>query len=353
MRMRRGAGPIVLAALAAAAALGAALVLAGCGKKSHLPTGPSPEVTGLAAVPSTADVILGLDAGRIAGSPIVGRALEMLLAREPDLSSRWQALRESCKLEVGQVNRVMIALGPPKPGARIGTGPMIMIATGKLVEADLVKCARDIVGKGGGSLVVRSGEGRTLYQVKDGARTMFIAFGRPDTVILGNNEAYVQEAVGGGGKALDNPELAGWIKLADQNAPVWVVGRMAERLRASLVRASGGTLKAGAKAFVGALDLSEGLKGDLRALMESPADAKQLESIANLNLVGMSWAAQRASLARVVQKLSIKAQGDTVRFSVPLTMDDVNRVLSALDEERAAAQDSPPATGSAPMPPAP
>ena len=251
MRMRRGAGPIVLA-LAAAAALGAAVILAGCGKKSHLPTGPSPEVTGLAAVPSTADVILGLDAGRIAGSPIVGRALEMLLAREPELSSRWQALRESCKLEVGQVNRVMIALGPPAPGGRIGTGPMIMIATGKLVEADLVKCARDIVGKGGGSLVVRSGEGRTLYQVKDGARTMFIAFGRPDTVILGNNEAYVQEAVGGGGKALDNPELAGWIKLADQNAPVWVVGRMAERLKASLVRASGGTLKAGAKAFVGA-----------------------------------------------------------------------------------------------------
>lgn len=361
MRMRRGAAPAVLAIVTAAwaASLLVAVVavggvaLGGCSKKAHLPTGPAPEVTGLAAVPSTADVVVGLDVGRLAESPIVGRAIEMLLAREPDLSSRWQALRESCKLELGQVNRLMIALGPPPPGGRVGTGPMILIATGKLSEPDIVKCARDIVGKGGGSLVVKNGEGRTLYQVKDGARTLFLAFGRADTVILGNQEAYVQEAVGGGSKALDNPQLAEWLRLADQSAPVWVVGRVAERLKASLVRASGGTLKAGAKAYVGSLDPTDGVKGELRALMESAEDAKQLESAANLNLVGLSWAAQRAELAKVVQKVSIKAQGDVVRFSVPLTMDDVNRVLHALDGDGTAAQDSPPAGGSAPTPPAP
>jgi hypothetical protein len=324
--------------------------VAGCSKKAHVPTGPSPEVTGLAAVPSTADVIVGMDAGRLAESSIVARAIDMLLAREPELATRWQALRESCRLEVKQVNRLMIALGPPPPGGRLGTGPMILIATGKISEPDLVKCVRDIVGKGGGSLVVKGGEGRTLYQVKDGARTMFIAFGRPDTVVLGNNEAYVQEAVGGGTKALDNPELAGWIKLANQDAPVWIVGRVADRLKASLVRASNGALKAGATAYVGTLDPTDGVRVELLALMESRADAKQLESLANLNLVGLSWAAQVAALAKVVQKLSIQAEGSMVRFSVPLTMDDVNRVLSALDGDRAPAQDSPPAGGSAPTP---
>lgn len=358
MRMRRGAAPVARAVLAAAivaVVVAGVSAGAGCGKRAHIPTGPSPEVTGLAAVPSTADVIVGMDAGRLADSSIVARAIDMLLAREPELAARWQALRDSCRLEVKQVNRLMIALGPPPPGGRLGTGPMILIATGKVSEPDLVRCVRDIVGKGGGSLVVKGGEGRTLYQVKDGARTMFIAFGRPDTVILGNHEAYVQEAVGGGTKALDNPELAGWIKLADQNAPVWVVGRVADRLKTSLVRASGGALKAGAKAYVGALDPTDGVKAELFALMESPADAKQLESLANLNLVGLSWAAQVAALAKVVQKLSIQAEGSMVRFSVPLTMDDVNRVLSALDGDRAPAQDSPPAGGSAstPAPPAP
>lgn len=351
MRMRRGRAPVVLAALAGALLLLAAAALAGCGKRAHLPTGPSPEVTGLAAVPATADVVVGLDAGRLAESPIVERAIEMLLAREPELAARWQALRESCRLEVAQVARLMIALGPPPPGGRLGTGPMLLIATGKISEPDLVKCARDIVGKGGGTVVVKAGEGRTLYQVKDGARTMFIAFGRPDTVILGNHEGYVQEAVGGGAKALDNPEIAGWVRLVDQNAPVWVVGRVAPQLQASLIRASGGALRAGAKAYAGTLDPTDGLRGELTALMESPEDAKHLESLANMNLVGLSWATQRESLARIVQKVSIQAEGAGVRFSVPLTMDDVNRVLSALDDDRAAAQDSPPAGGSAAAPP--
>ena len=333
--------------------------------------GPSPEVTGLAAVPSTAEVIVGLDAGRLAESPIVTRAIGMLLAREAELAGRWQALRESCKLEVKQVNRAMIALGPAPPGGRFGTGPMLLIATGKIVEADLVKCVRDIVGKGGGSLVVQPGQtapppqagasgqpgqpvqSRTLYQVKDGNRSMFIAFGRPDTVILGNNEAYVQEAVGTGQKALANPELAQWIRLVDQGAPVWIIGRAADRLKAGLIRASNNTLKSGAKAFAGSFDLTTGLAGELAVLMESAEDAKRLASLLNANLVGMSWAAQAASLAKVVQKISIQPQGDRVRVRVPLTMDDVNRVLNALDGEQAPAQDSPPAAGSAPPPPAP
>lgn len=354
MGMRpRAALASVAIAVAAAVAVASLAAFAGCSKKAPVPSGPSPELTGLAAVPSTADVIVGLDVGRLAESPIVTRAIEMLLAREPELASRWQALRDSCKLELGQVNRLMIALGPPAPGGRFGTGPMVMIATGKVSEADLVKCVRDIVGKGGGSLVVKDQGGRTLYQVKDGARTMFIAFGRTDTVILGSSEAYVLEAVGAGKKALDNPELGGWLKLADQNAPVWVVGRVAERLKSSLVRVSNNTLKAGAQAYIGSIDLTTGVEAELVALMESPEDAKQLELLVNGNLVGLSWAAQVAALAKVVQKITIKAQGASVRFNVPLSMDDVNRVLSALDGGGTAAQDSPPQGGSASPPPAP
>lgn len=350
MRMPRRAA---LAALAAAAVfLGGLAGGVGCSKKASPPRGPSPELTGLAAVPSTAEVIVGLDPARLVESPLVVRAAELLLGREPDLASRWKALRESCKLELGAVQRMMIALGPTPAGGRIGTGPMILVATGKLSEPDLLKCVREIVGKGGGSVAVKDHEGRTLYQVKDGARTMFIAFGRTDTVILGNNEAYVHEAVGGGKKALDNPELAGWLKQANQNAPLWVVGRVAERLRTGLVRASNNTLTAGAKAYIGELDLTGGIRGELVALMESPEDAKRLESLVNVNLVQLSWAAQVASLAEVVQKLTIKAQGASVRFSVPLTMADINRVLEALDGRRAPAQDSPPQGGSAPPPPA-
>lgn len=344
MWVRRRAAPAALAALA---------LLAGCGRKTSDARGPSPELTGLAAVPSTAEAVLGIDPARLAESPILTRAVESVLAREPDLVTKWKALRETCRLELGNVNRIMLALGPTPAGGRFGTGPQVMIVTGKIGEAELVKCVRDIVGKGTGSLVAKNYQGRTLYQVKDGARLVFIAFGRPDTVILGNNEAYVHEAVGDGRKALDHEELAGWLKQVDQNAPVWIVGRLPERLRTGLVRASNGTLQAGAKALVGSLDPTTGVQGQLAVLMESAADAKQLESLLKAHLVGLSWAAQVASLAKIVQKVSIRADGSTVRFTLPLGMDDVNQVLKALDEIGRPAQDSPPAGGSATTPPAP
>jgi hypothetical protein len=321
----------------------------GCGKKPAEHAGPSPELTGLAAVPSTADVIVGVDVGRLVESPIVTRAVEQLLAREQSLAARWQDLRTYCTIEIGQVNRLMIALGPPPPGGKHGTGPMILIATGKISEPELVKCVRELVGKGGGALVVKNVEGRSIYQVQETNRTMFLAFGRPDTVILGNNEAYVNEAVGNGKKALQQPDLAGWLKIVDQRAPVWVVGRVSQRLKTGLVRGSNGQLKSGAIAYIGSLDLTSGVKGELRALMESAQDAKQLESLLNLNLTSLTWAAQLKSLGKVVKKLSVAADGSTVRFTVPLTMDDVNQLLLALDGGGPPAQDSPPAGGSAPM----
>lgn len=338
----------VLVAAAAVAALAAAGA-GGCGKKPAHHAGPSPELTGLAAVPSTADVIVGVDVARLVESPIVTRAVEQLLAREQSLAARWQDLRTYCKVEINQVHHLMIALGPPPPGGKHGTGPMILIATGKISEPELVKCVREFVGKGGGTLVVKDVGGRPIYQVEESNRTMFVAFGRTDTVILGNNEAYVSEAVGNGKKALEQPELAGWLKVADQRAPVWVVGRVSDRLKTGLVRASNGLLKNGALAYIGSLDLSSGVKGELLALMESPEDAKQLESLLNLNLTSLTWAAQLKSLGKVVKKLSVAAQGTNVRFTVPLAMDDVNQLLLALDGGGPPAQDSRPAGGSASM----
>ena len=90
----------------------------------------------------------------------------------------------------------------------------------------------------------------TGYQAKDGNRTMYFAFGAPDTVVLGSNEGYVTEALGAGKKAADNADLMKWIALADQKAPLWAAGRVDDRVRAGLVKVTGGQLKAGPSAMV-------------------------------------------------------------------------------------------------------
>jgi hypothetical protein len=302
------------------------------------------EVIGLSAVPASAQVVVAADVARLASSPLVNRAVETLLLKDADLASRWQRLNESCKLDVNKLKQVVLAIGPSAEGAAASTGPVIMIVTGQLVETDLAECVRSMVGQGGGSLTAKTVDGRTLYQAKDGKRTMFFAFGRPDTVVLGASEAYVKEALGPGKKLADNAELTTWVRRADQKAPLWAAGRVDERVRAGLVKVTNNQLSAGPVALVLAVDPSDGAKVDLGAVMASAADAKKLESFAKTQLGLLAMAAQAKKLGSVVEKVAISSDSEVVRFKTNLTMADVNLLISALDGGVSTAQDSPPPT---------
>ncbi len=324
----------------------ASSLAAGCGKKSDGPNGPPPEVTGLAAVPSSADVVIGADVNKLLDSPIVARAVEQLLLKNAALAQAWQSFRDNCKLDITkQVKHVMLALGPTPAGGRAGTGPVLMIVTGTVPEHDLADCVGKLVGKGGGGVTGRDVAGRTVYQAKDGARVMYFSFGRADTVVLGTSEEYVVEAIGAGKKALDQPELAVWLKQIDQNAPIWGVGRVDERVRKGLVGVMQG-IKAGPSAFVGSIDPTTGAKLELGAIMASADDAKQLESYVNDQKKLLVMVAQAKSLGTVVNKVVITSEGSIVRFRVGLDMDDVNHLLSVLDGGQPPAQGSPPSEGS-------
>lgn len=317
-----------------------------CGKKSGSDA-PPPEVTGLAAVPSSAEIVIAVDVEKLANSPIVLRAAEQLLMRDAGLAQSWEHVRDACKIDVArQIKRLTIALGPSPNPAKPGTGPVLMVATGTINENELTTCVRSLVGKGGGTLTAKPLETRTLYQVKDQNRTMFFSFGRADTIVLGTSEAFVGLALGNGKKAMDHPELAAWAKLTNQNAPVWAIGRVSERVKGGLVKVTQGQIKAGPTAFVGSADLTDGAKLELGAVMANADDAKQLESQIKAQLAMLVMVAQAKSLGTMVQKVKLSVDGNVVRLGAALTMDDVNHVLSMLDGGPPPAQDSPPANGS-------
>ncbi len=338
-------------ALTAPIALAIALTtLAGCGKKSSGPSAPAPEVTGLAAVPSSAEAVIGVDVGKLIDAPLVARVVDQLFLRDPTLATRWQDVHEACKLDLGkQVKRVMLALGPHQTTP--GTGPVLLIATGSFVETDIASCVRVIVGKGGGALTAKPLDGRTLYTAKEGNRVMVFAFGRPDTLILGSNEAYVIEALSLTGKKLsDDPDMKKWLGMVDQNTPLWGVGRVDARVSAGLVKQVSG-LKQGPRALVGTLDPSTGAKVDLSVVMPSAEEAKHLESFTKNQIGQFGAAAQMVKLGGVVNKIDARAVGDAVRLSVTLTVDDLNQLLSVLDEGSAPKQDAtPPAESSSNRP---
>jgi hypothetical protein len=319
---------------------------AACGKKSG--GGPAPDVTGLSAVPANAQVIIGADVAKLAASPLVERAVYQLLLGDPTLAANWKQVREGCKIDlVKQVKQMILVLGPTPAGGRAGTGPALLVATGSIPENDLSDCVGKLVGKGGGGITGTAAAGKTVYQVKDGARVMYFAYGRPDTVVLGTSEAYVVEAINAGKKALEDPELAIYLKNVDQAKPVWAGGRVDPRVKQGLVGVLPG-LKAGPTAFVGSIDPTDGVKLELGAIMASSEDAKHLESITNDQKKVIAMWAQAKSLGPMVNAVSIQSASNIVWFRVPLTMDDVNQLLIALDGRSASNQDSPPAgSGSA------
>jgi hypothetical protein len=317
------------------------VIASSCSKRKAKDTALSPEVSGLAAVPATAQVVIAADVGKLADSPIIARAIDRLLLSEPKLAQSWAHVQESCKIDpIKQVRHVMLAIGPTQGAA--GTGPVLMVATGSLNEPDLASCIRTMVGKGGGELTAKSVVGRSIYQVKDGNRTMFFAFSRPDTVVLGTNEAWVTEALGTGPKATSNPDLQRWLKTIDQRLPVWAAGRIDPRVGQGLVTATAGKLAKQPDAFVATLDPTDGAKLELGVVMSDDEAAKTLESWAKNELAVVGMAAQLKSLGSIVGKITVIAQQSTVHFRVLLTMDEVNRLLSVLDEKPAPEQGSPP-----------
>ena len=76
-------------------ALAFALACVGCGKKKN--DAPPPEITGLSAVPASAEVVIAVDVEKISASPIVARAFEQLLLRDAQLAQSWEHVRDACK----------------------------------------------------------------------------------------------------------------------------------------------------------------------------------------------------------------------------------------------------------------
>lgn len=350
MTLTRGPGHALRTIAALGVIAGLALGAAdGCGHKSSAPSGPPPEITGLAVVPASAEAVLGADVAKLAASPVIDRAVEQLLLRNTGLAERWARVKDDCKIDLAkQVKRVMLAIGPPPQATQAtrapGTGPVIMVVIGSIPEADLKDCVSKLVGSGGGTVTGKLVAGRTLYLAKDGNRAMYFAYGKPDTVVLGASEAYVTEALGSGKKATDNPDLTRWLARVNQNSSLWAVGRTDARVRDGLVQLTQGKLSAGPVAYAVTAELSEGASLSLDAVMAKPEDAKALESFARGELALLTAAAQWKSLGAVVGKVTLAVENEIVHFRAPLSVDDLNQLLSALDGGSTPAQDSAPPT---------
>jgi hypothetical protein len=326
-------------------ALIAVIAAAHACKKKPDGAGPPAAVTGIAAIPADAEVVVSFDVGRLAGSPLVGRAVDLMLQRDDTLRARWARVAAACQIDpVAQIRRVVLALGPRTKTGQAG----LMVVSGDLAEATLATCMKTAVGTGGGEVTARSAGGRTIYAVTEAARTVWFGFGQADTVVLGSNEAWLEQAFAGGPTLADSGALKPLIARADQAAPMWAAGLAPAEVTAGLVKSTGGALKRGPSALFLSVDPSTGLRVELGADLASEDDAKIMEEFIKGQLPGLSLFAQIRALGPLVAKITTQRAGTHVTVGLSLAMDEVNQLLQAIDRPAEDPQDSAPAVAPAP-----
>jgi hypothetical protein len=315
------------------------MVAGGC-KKPPPRAGPAP-IAALAAIPVDATVVIGIDVGRLVDSPLVVRAIEQMLLRDPELSDRIERLGRDCGVDVTrQVRSVFLALGPKS--APDAPQPSILVATGELSEAGLARCLQSGVGAGGATLSVKDVAGRRLYTLTEARRTLYFGFGQADTVVIGPSEAWVRTALSNDPKIERSPALSELLTKIDRTAAVWAAAVMDTELGAALANVTRGTVTAPPQALYGALDAADGLRAEIAFVMTKPSDSEALVSFARGELALLALAAQSGGLGSLVAKANIERSGHEIRFRIDLNDEELKQLLGAIDRGRPAGQDAQP-----------
>jgi hypothetical protein len=319
----------------------AALAAVPACKKKPADEAAATAVTGLAAVPADAEVLISFDVVRLADSQLVQRGVELVLRGNPTLAGQWSRLAQACQIDArNQIRRVLLALAPAtKEGV---AQPGLMVISGELKEATLATCVKTAVGTGGGDVAAKTTRGRTIYTVTEGNRIVFFGFGQADTVVLSSNAAWLEAALGPGPKLADTGALKPLVGRADQAAPLWAAGLPGAAITAPLVKSTAGAMKKGPQALFLSVDPSTGLRVELGVDFATEDDAKVLEQFANAQLPTLAMFAQIKSLGPLVAKVAATRAGTSVTIGLSASMAEVNQLLQAIDSPPENPQDSAP-----------
>ncbi|MEZ4367932.1 MAG: hypothetical protein R2939_16875 [Kofleriaceae bacterium] len=336
----------------AALVVGALALATGCSRKPEAAPAPPLAVAGLSAVPADASAVISIDATRVHDSPLVARALGLLVGQAPGLRERWTALASRCQLALGgDVRRIVVALGARTAAPQ----PTMLVVQGAVDEARFAACLLATVGAGAGTVTETKVDGRRRLVVRDAGRTVWLSYGQPDTLVASTSDAWLHAAVTSGPKVGSDAAWQRAVAQADQGAPIWAVGQVPSRVGDQLVRVAGGAVSAGPSLYTLAVDLAAGARVELGAVLASDADATALHELADGQLGLLAMAAQLRGLGPVVAKVRASVAGPVFRLTAGLSDAEAQSLLDLLDPVAAPVDTAPAgpaglATGSAAAP---
>jgi hypothetical protein len=288
------------------------------------------KVSGLGAVPAGAQVVLGLNVGPLAASPLVRQGVRTMLARDPGMAARLAALSSRCHLDPARdLSQVVIAMMGPTLAHDV-----VLVAQGKLDEPAIVTCVRAQLEPGGGSISPHQAGGLTVYIVHNpGGSDLFVGFGAPGTMIIADGEPLLLRALDPAvAKLPGDAEAMSIVGRADTRSAVWFGGRLDPAVGQGLMVAGGGKIKAPAHSLWGHLALGSGLELELGARMASEADATAAVDVARQQIKAYAVVAQGHDLGQVVNGIKTRAVGDELVVTLTLDAAALAKLEALLDK---------------------
>lgn len=261
-------------------------------------------IAGLDAVPSRADVIIGLEVPALAASPLIVRVLSRLVAADDSLHERLSGMLKACEIDPSvDLKSVLIALLPSKAGR-----DSLLIAEGNLKEAVITPCMGRHMAASGGQVESSVMDGRTIYHPfssKDDPGVWF-AFSGADTLLVASGRAVLADALGNGPKASlpDGAIVPLLQRLNMKSASIWGVMLMNEELAAGLAIASQGVIEK-PSALVAEADLSAGLALRMELGFSTETDAKNMILQASKQREAAALTLQESGLGRLLGDLEL------------------------------------------------
>lgn len=291
-------------------------------------------VEGMSALPADSRIVIAVNVAALRDSRLVARAVGQMLARNPEEKARVEALMARCGIDPSRdLDQVLIGIGPG--GTR---DEVVLVAKGKLPEAQLVECVRASLAEKGGALSQKQIAGRTVHVAEQmGAPDpVLFSFGAEGTVVVAKGEAWLAKAIDPEAPKLKStPSVVALIERTDSTAPLWGVGLLDPEVGQQLAGVTGGAVKAPVTAAFGHLAVgASGMSFELNLDLKDPADAERLAKFAHEQLGKYTVVAQGWGLGAVVGKLKPEARGAQFRLSLELGPDELRQLEALLDKRK-------------------
>jgi len=278
------------------------LVAAACGNREERTRAPEPAtVEGLGALPAESKILIGVNVARFADSTLVRRQIGRLLAEDPSLGTRVNALLEACKIDPAK-DLETVHVGIVEDGKTY-----VMVVRGNLEEARLVGCIRESLSSSETTLETRMVSNAPAYVARDGAGTErgWFAFGGPRVLIVASTEAWLVRArdpsapkVSGAG------DMMGLVHRTDTKTALWAAGHLPERIAKAVVDVTSGIVKAPPTGAWGHFEAGhDGLDLEANLEMATPEDAVGLVGFGKKQLDYLDGIAQAQRIGPQVAKI--------------------------------------------------